>query len=377
MTHKARVACCALFVHACLAWAPAAHAQDWPWANTATNGFRQLARVVSVPAASEPRVLIRPSEHPDAQRVPDLDDLIGRNKGKAILVADGKGLLAESYAFGVGARRTPLGFSISKSLTALAVGHALCDGRIASLDDRVDTYLPDTRGLSWGNASVHDLLRMSSGAHATFANGHKYGDTDSVLGRAIMEGRMSESFLDTMRRQDEKFRPPGTMFQYNNLDTTALALLVAQVTGEPFEAYFARKVWQPAGAAAAGAWVVNGRGEPAAYQGFSATPQDWVRVGLYVLDQLDRPDTCFGRFMQQATTQHMQAFSPGNGYGYQIWVDCGPGVDFCFVGHGGQYLLFNRENRLVIFQHATNEQRVTDEVLKLMPRVVATPTATR
>jgi CubicO group peptidase (beta-lactamase class C family) len=348
-----------------------ASAQDWPWANTATNGFRQLATTVSVPPASEARPLLGPDKHPHAAQVPDFDDLIGRNKAKAILIADAKGLLAESYGFGVSARRTPLGFSMSKSLTALAVGHALCDGSIKTLEDPLEKYVPETTGTSWGRASIHDLLRMSSGAHPTASTGHKFGDPDSVLGRAILEGTMHEAFIDTMKRQDEMYRPPGAVFQYNNLDTTALAMLVTATSGETFESYFARKVWHPSGAASKGAWVVNNRGEVSAYQGFSATPHDWIRLGLYVLEQIEQTETCFGRFLQTATSRQIAAFGASNEYGYQIWVRCGPAIDFCFAGHGGQYLFFNRQHGIVIYQHATNQRLGSEGLRALMPPLIA------
>jgi CubicO group peptidase (beta-lactamase class C family) len=92
-----------------------------------------------------------------------------------MIVARDSEILYERYSFGVGKRNTPLGYSMSKSLTALTVGRAICDGHIATIDDPIKKYVPSLSETSWGEASIKDVLRMSSGAYRTDPrlNGHK------------------------------------------------------------------------------------------------------------------------------------------------------------------------------------------------------------
>ena len=54
-------------------------------------------------------------------------------------------------------------FSMTKSVVAILVGIALDEGRIGSLDDLAEQYLPALSGTVWGRVSIRNLLRMSSG----------------------------------------------------------------------------------------------------------------------------------------------------------------------------------------------------------------------
>ncbi|MDG2303743.1 MAG: serine hydrolase [Candidatus Binatia bacterium] len=54
-------------------------------------------------------------------------------------------------------------WSASKSFTGTLIGMALYEGRIESLDDRIDKYAPQFVGTAYGEASIRDVMRMSSG----------------------------------------------------------------------------------------------------------------------------------------------------------------------------------------------------------------------
>lgn len=178
----------------------------------------------------------------------------------------------------------------------------------------------------------------------------------------IHEGKMFRDFVEIMTRSDEKQYPGGEIFNYSNMDTVALGLLVEKAAGMSFSSYFEKTVWAKAGAESRGAWIVNAKKQPSTFQGFSATSHDWIRIGLLVLREL-KSQSCFGEFVRQATSRQIGGVLLGSGYGYQVWQDCAPDVDFCFVGFGGQYLLFNVEHGVVIYQHATS----------LSPAILGTP----
>lgn len=350
----------------------ATRATEMPYGWNVTNGFRSHARVAYVSPPSEPGQVALPTgtSSPEAKRL--LDDLFKRNNTKALLVAQDGQLLYERYSFGVGRRNTPLGYSMSKSLTALAVGHAVCDGHIASVDDVMKKYVPALAGTAWGEATVRDILKMSSGAYRTTMqyNGHKYREFEQSIGAAVAEGRMNTDFLELMKQADEKEFPPGSVFNYNNFDTVALGLLVQSASGMPFPAYFERSVWKSAGAETRGAWFMTNKGQTSTYQGFSASPHDWIRIGMMVLRDLRDQDKCIGKFLKDATSSQASSWGPASSYGYQIWVRCASQTDFCFVGFGGQHLLFNVATNTVLYHHATTfssivwgTPRVMDELI--------------
>jgi CubicO group peptidase (beta-lactamase class C family) len=335
-------------------------ANELPYGWLVTNGFRNQAKVALVkPPPESKQFVLKEEEAPDqAKRI--LNELFSRNNSKALLLAQGSTVLYEKYSFGVGKQNTPLGYSMSKSLTALAVGRAICDGHIKSLDTPLKDHLPNLSGTSWGEASVRSVLRMSSGAYSTSMqfNGHKNREMEQLVGPSIADGRMNTDFTELMLNSDEKRFEPGRYFNYSNLDTVALGLLVQAATGMPFNQYFEKTIWADSGAESQGAWFINGKGQASTYNGFSARPHDWVRIGLMVLRELRDESTCFGKFLHEGTKKQINSWGPANGYGYQIWTQCGSGTDFCFVGFGGQYLLFNVEKNLVLYHHATTTSPV-------------------
>lgn len=355
----------------CLALTLSGHVQatEMPYGQSVTNGFRNQAKVAYVNPPKDAKALgmNTPALADLAKQI--LDDLYGRNNSKALLVVRNGSIVYERYRFGVGRQSTPLGYSVSKSLTALTVGRALCDGHIQSIDDPIKRYVPALSGTSWGEASVKHVLRMTSGAYRTDLkfDGHKSQEMQMRVGTAISGGTMSDDFVDLMRSNDERSFPAGSVFNYSNFDTVALGLLVQGATGMPFHAYFEKAIWQPMGAQAPGAWFVNKGGQTSTYNGFSATPHDWARLGVMVLEALRNPDSCFGKYLSEATSHQVASTGAATSYGYQIWVGCRSAqTDFCFVGFGGQYLLFHVASQTLVYHHATS----FSQVLWLTPRVM-------
>ena len=346
---------------------------ELPYASNATAGFRNVARIayVNPPSVEKKLELKNIDVSSPAKKV--LDDLFEVNNSKALIALQDSEIFYERYRSATGRSDTPLGFSMSKSLAALTVGRAICDGSISSIADNLKKYVPALEGSSWGDATIQSVLKMSSGAYPIDIkfNGHKSAEMQKVIGVGTLSGKMSENFIDIMLKADETSFEHGKRFNYNNLDTVALGLLVEGATGLPFARYFEKTIWAEIGAEARGAWVVNGKNQTSTYQGFSARPHDWVRIGALVLRELKNQDSCFGKFLKEATSKQIDVSGPGpaRGYGYQIWVQCGTS-DFCFVGFGGQYLLFNIEKNIVVYQHATTFAKVVRWTPSVMSNLI-------
>ena len=72
------------------------------------------------------------------------------------------------------------GNSMSKSVTSLAVGLALCNGNIQSLDDSAQVYAHELEGTTRGQTTIRQLLMMSS-AHIQLA----LASTDIQMKRCV------------------------------------------------------------------------------------------------------------------------------------------------------------------------------------------------
>lgn len=245
---------------------------------------------------------------------------------------------------------------MSKSLTSLTVGKAICDGHIESINDSINKYVPGLSDISWGDSSIRDVLRMSSGAYNTLISmhGHKNSQQAQSFGHSEHIGKMNDDYIDLMRLADDRKHSPGKEFNYSNFDTIALGLLIQGSTKMSFPEYFEKSIWNLVGAQSSGAWFLNNKKQTSTYQGFSASPEDWIRIGVMVLSEMKKQDNCFGDFIKEATSKQINSFGPASGYGYQIWVNCGSmKSDFCFVGYGGQYLIFNIEKNIILYHHST------------------------
>jgi CubicO group peptidase (beta-lactamase class C family) len=276
---------------------------------------------------------------------------------RAVLMSENQVVILEKYVTGKSSpRSTPIGNSISKSLVALTVGKALCDGSIKSINDKADQYVSGLSGTSWGNSSVRDLLRMASGAFrpdASVGSGFK-NHRDTMANRAIYSKSLRTDYIEMMKVLDDRRTEPGREFNYNNYDTNALALIVESATKKKFAKYFEETIWQEAGAERSGAWITNNQGQVAGYFGFSATPRDWLRLGHYVLNELNKPG-CFSDFLRDATREQIPAnWTFMKSYGYQIWTNCTRKAgSFCFLGFGGQQLIMHPGSNTVLYVHGT------------------------
>lgn len=341
-------------------------ANDLPFADNISKGYRTLARVEYTKSPKDEKVI---KKNINNETKPLLDSVFQYTGARALLVSQGDDLIYEKYSSWGGSRNTPLGYSMSKSLTALAVGHAICDGHIKSINDPLGKYVKDLKGTTWGDASIRDVLMMSSGAFQTIPqfNGHKHFEGSKRLGDTVHTASMNENFIDIMKEQDDRTYAPGSQFNYSNLDTIALGLLIQNTVGESFAKYFERTVWYHVGAEDNGAWFITNKNQASTYHGFSARPHDWIRIGQYVLQERKK-DTCYGNYIKEATSAQIVSSGLAQKYGYQIWVNCAPNVDFCFIGWAGQYLLFNLEKNLVVYQHGASHS----SNIYSMPRKVQT-----
>jgi CubicO group peptidase (beta-lactamase class C family) len=328
------------------------------WGDQISKGFRGgAARVELIPSAGHTKAIFHEETLPVEVRQ-EFDEKFAQDGVRSALLMKGDKIIYRYLRNGNDAGQIPLGFSMSKSLTAITVGHALCDGKIESLDDAASKYVPELAKTTWGVARVRDLLKMASGAYETKLDlaGYKDSTQREKLNMAF-RGGLDDTFEGLIAADDSKSYRPGAVFNYSNADTLVLSLIVASATGKSFAQYFADTTWRMVGAAEAGGWITNSKGQSLAYAGFSATAEDWLRVGRWVSDTIGKSESCIGDFMRQATTHQISVMgpAPADSYGYQIWVNCVTGADFCFLGHYGQHLLVNNRLGLVMHIHSASE----------------------
>lgn len=250
-----------------------------------------------------------------------------------ILIKDGK-IVFEGYANGADKTSRLRAYSIVKSLTALAVGEALCAGNIKSLDERAGAISQVLGDTAYGKSSIRNLLKMASGAQSPANPWLGIHDVDEFIKVSRQEIPMTALIQKYGTMEEEK---DGTRHVYNGLNSEALGLVVAASTGMPLQNWFEASVWQKAGGESTFGWLKDRTGQGFGELGSFGTTRDYARIGLYVLDRLmaKSDDPCMSDYLREAArTQIAQVRPKLPGYGFALHVDA-TGNPW-MRGHGGQ-----------------------------------------
>ena len=92
-----------------------------------------------------------------------LEDFLAHQRVTGLLLIKDGEILVERYQYDRSAASRFLSHSMAKSIVSLAIGMALAENKIASLDDTIAKYVPRLAGSPYGETSIRNVLRMSSG----------------------------------------------------------------------------------------------------------------------------------------------------------------------------------------------------------------------
>ena len=287
-----------------------------------------------------------------------LDDYLSRHRTTALVILKRDTLVAERYQY----ERTPAhrmtSMSMAKTIVAMLVGIAIAEGRIGSIDDLAQKYVPELEGSPYGETPIRHLLSMSSGVR--FIENYSGHDDVATLARLSLLGE-SEGGAATLApfRDRDRDRKPGERFHYASSETQVLGLVLRATTGMPLADYLSERIWKPMGAEADASWLVDKGGFEAAFTGFNATVRDYARFGLLLANdgRRGREQLIPAEWVRAATTPPAGSFAPGRtgnllGYGYQTWLLPGPTRQFVLRGVRGQALFVDPVHKIVMVRTA-------------------------
>jgi CubicO group peptidase (beta-lactamase class C family) len=119
------------------------------------------SRVVRRPPRAS--VLARAASAPDIRytfqgETRTLDDYLARNPTTGLLIARDDTILVERYQYGRNDRQRLTSWSMAKTLTSMLVGITIAEGRIRSVDDPAERYVPALAGSEYGRTPLRHLL---------------------------------------------------------------------------------------------------------------------------------------------------------------------------------------------------------------------------
>lgn len=321
-----------------------------------------------------------------------IDDYLGRQPVTGLLIAKDQTILQERYQYGRTDHDRLFSGSMAKSITGLLVGVAISERAIRSVDDVVQTYVPELQGTEYGKTSLRDLLHMASGVKfdeeadderdlKRLWGGMVLGNRpwiDNALGR----GTPQRTTIDTITNFNQRIAPAGTEFHYSSIEPSVLGLVVQRATGRTLSAYLHEKVWSRIGTEADGAWLVNAQDGEVAWTFFGAVLRDYARLGRLLAHDGKWEGTQIipAQWMIEATTTRSpdRFLTPGlarpqaYGYGYLMWLLPGPRRQFVLLGAYGQRIFVDPSAKLVMVQTGVDRSiDQSDEPGRLWASVVA------
>jgi CubicO group peptidase (beta-lactamase class C family) len=295
--------------------------QPWAFRSTPTANPRQIRN--GVPAAADQSLFA------EARR------LVASKEIKAIVFVDG-----DQVAYATGRPGlTPLSLlpsaSVSKTVTAVGVGKAVCSGRV-TLNSALGSLIPGLKAAPIGTASLRDALLMASGSAV-----HSHEITPAETSQHFTGPGSLEQLLLTPRFA-ELSASPGQRFVYKSIDPYLAAIAVQAVMGKPFSQFLQDEVFTPMGSGESVILDTDRQGYFLATGGVRMSLADWIRFAAYVREQRAGAG-CFAEYLKAMSTAQLRIPKiPGvngffNGYGYFTWTDndAAPGSVWA-VGHFGQ-----------------------------------------
>ena len=292
-----------------------------------------------------------------------LDDYLQRQRATALLVVKDGRLVLERYQYGRTAEMRMLSNSMAKTIVALAVGKALEQGHIRSLDDTAASYARELAGTLYGETPILHLLRMASGAR--FVEDYSGNDDHAQFNRTRSQWGAAQAAKGVRVRE----APSGERFNYASAETQMLGLVLRAATGRSLCDYVSEHLWQPLGAQAGATWLVNPRDRVEIAAGsFNATARDWARLGwMMANDGMSGERRVLSADWLLAMTdpaRQPEAFRPGRmnhkgstflGYGLQTWLLPGNSRRFQLLGIHGQAILVDPALKLVVVHLAVGK----------------------
>lgn len=216
----------------------------------------------------------------------------------AMLVKDGY-IVGERYASGASADSLGTSWSVAKSFYSAAVGVALDENWLDSLDQPASDFITEWIGTDKEAITIRNILEMRAGFPA---NSSIYIEQDQTA--------FALNF--------NKTREEGTTFVYSNPTSQLFEPLILRATGLDAHSYLREKILAPIGIDTnqIGMWFDRTGVNPITYFGLDLRPEDLARFGLLFA----RDGEWDGQQIvsQSYVAQSLQAQS--RFYGFQWWV---------------------------------------------------------
>jgi CubicO group peptidase (beta-lactamase class C family) len=271
-----------------------------------------------------------------------------------LLVVKNGHLVAEGYFNEGSVEQLSRRQSVTKSYTSALVGIALDQGHLSSVDQKMVEFFPDVvdriSDPRKEQITIQDMLQMRAG--------YPWEETDPTFWDALWSGSYLHAIADIPLTKN-----PGTEFQYSNLTSNWLGIIVARACGTDLKSYAEKHLFSLLDVDL-GDWDKDVDGYYIGCGGIQLTARDMAKFGLLYLNEGEYGgkqilSTEWVRASLQTYSEDANSGAPesgriGNyfrdiGYGYQWWSGKTGEYHFNYAaGHGGQLIVLLDELDMII-----------------------------
>lgn len=250
--------------------------------------------------------------------------------------------------------------SVSKSVTSAALGIAMDEGLIESVDVQgmsfFGDYEPDLSDPRKASMTLEDMLTMRSGID--WNEMISYDDASNSCIQMEASDEWIRFVLDRPMRED-----PGTVFDYNSGVSVLLGKIVGVATGQRVDRWAEERLFNPIGITDY-YWKTTPDGEVDTEGGLYLSAHDLARIAYLFLrgGVWDGEQIISKQWVEASTAPVVPDTRPDNGrqdtgYGYQWWVgrpENGRPTIYFGSGYGGQFPIVVPELDIVVVFNSWN-----------------------
>jgi CubicO group peptidase (beta-lactamase class C family) len=285
---------------------------------------------------------------------------------RAIVVVHDGHIIAETYGQGFTASTPLLGWSMTKSVSAVLIGMAINDGKLSLAQKDL---FPQWAGDARADISVADLMAMSGGL-----------EWNEDQGTVTDPGRMEFLVTDAaaFARDRRLISPPGSKFRYSSGESVLLTRLWQNAIGQTAPSYPRERLFKPLGMNSA----VFEADETGTFLGEAflyASAHDWARFGEFLRlrgewNGQQLLPAGFVDYMRSPAPASDEGSGPLYGRG-QVWLEPGlafglPADTFMLLGHNRQAIAIVPSLKLVILRMGSTPENVGYSVGPLLHAIV-------
>jgi len=263
-----------------------------------------------------------------------------------LVIKDGH-LIAERYFNEGGVDRKYNRQSVTKSFLSALVGIALEQGCLSSVDQKMMDFFPEFAGQITDprkeQITIRDMLKMRSG--------YPWEESDSALWEAFWPGDYMPLIV-----QFPLTRDPGTEFQYSNLTSHWLGVIVARACDTDLKSFAQEHLFSPINGEV-GYWQQDADGNYLGHAEIEVTARDMAKLGLLYLNEgeYEGNQILSADYVRDSLQRYSEDIKKKGryfrdiGYGYQWWFARVGEHHFNYAsGHGGQLIVLLEELDMVV-----------------------------